>query len=529
MVYIIDENLVKVDIIRKYTIWEYYKQTVGTGTFSVTIPVESEQKYLLDRSKTYFILFQDADDSFFGKIQKVEYTSDEEVNRGIVISGRSGLFILQKRVINGTLNYSGLTWQYIRNLIQNYVTSSSRDGHITGSVQAISSSVLAQKCSSITRQVTGGYVWDEIEEVAKIDNLCIGLVPYSGVEDGDPKITNFRFTISPGYDRTRGNTEGNLPVVFSQSLSNIQGAEYSRDTKGYTNVAYAAGEGEGADRKWYTANRSEAVTNPWLREELWIDARDVQSEDEHGGTLTDEEYEELIMERVNEKFSENDLEESYTSTLVSTAKNAVYGTDYFLGDFVTVRDIELGIEVDAQITGVTVTEYGSRKIYDPEFTYGKVQKDPVNDINDTKTKVERQEANIKYIENQVIKNLRSFEEVSQAVAEQGSLVLELQSEIPTGWTTVYSSGNDIIQVCRVGNIVFGRFSITLNDSQQHTYTMSIEARPANGFSIPLIRNGQLAAYAWLSSSGNNMILKAQAASNNYGSYTCNAFWMKAND
>ena len=88
MVYIVDENLGKIDIIRKYTIWKYYKQTVGVGTFSVTIPVESEQKYLLDRSKTYFILFEDADDSFFGKIQKVEYTSDEEINRGIVISGR---------------------------------------------------------------------------------------------------------------------------------------------------------------------------------------------------------------------------------------------------------------------------------------------------------------------------------------------------------------------------------------------------------------------------------------------------------
>lgn len=74
-----------------------------------------------------------------------------------------------------------------------------------------------------------------------------------------------------------------------------------------------------------------------------------------------------------------------------------------LGDFITVEDNELDITVDAQITEVTTTIEGVRKIVDVDFTYGSVEKNIVEKTEQNTNIIEKNTNNIKYLENELDK------------------------------------------------------------------------------------------------------------------------------
>lgn len=87
------------------------------------------------------------------------------------------------------------------------------------------------------------------------------------------------------------------------------------------------------------------------RRELFVDARDLQSETEDGA-LTEEEYAAVLANRGEEKLAENPLVQSFDATVRTRNATYEYGVDYFLGDIITVTDERLGVTVDAVVTGV---------------------------------------------------------------------------------------------------------------------------------------------------------------------------------
>lgn len=406
MIDVLDENFKKLDMVRKYTFYQYSDKCRDIGAFELRVPVVKETKWLVDRQKTRYVLF---DNRVLGKIQKIAYSSDTENEREIILSGNLALYILKKRVIRGTVTFKGQSYKYIETLITSFVGNPDYPGMINVSVQFDDEERLKKVCSVVDRQATGGYVWDEISEVCEIDKLSVELiptvVPEQSIDGVRTNISGWTFVISAGVERTRKNEDGNIPVVFSQKMSNISGVDYNRDNRDFTGLAILAGEGEGEQRKWFSVSR-EGLENKtgWDVEELWIDARDLQSEVAGEDALTEEEYEELIKARAKEKLAENDVKESYASTLVTAlSKQYTFGKDYKKADFVTVDDEELGLSVDAQITTVTVSEQNGRKIIDPEFTYGNIVRDPMEGLKENVTLSKQNVANIKYIENKMAK------------------------------------------------------------------------------------------------------------------------------
>ena len=113
-------------------------------------------------------------------------------------------------------------------------------------------------------------------------------------------------------------------------------------------------------------------------------------------------------------------------------------------------------------------------------------------------------------------------------------LLPITPDIPTinaslsqEWTQIYSANNNTIHVIKIGHIVFGRFSIQMPDTTERTLTFSGEYAPAQslGVFIPAIRNGEIAANAWLS---RNDTVKGtftyKAKEGNYGTYSCTTIW-----
>ena len=85
------------------------------------------------------------------------------------------------------------------------------------------------------------------------------------------------------------------------------------------------------------------------RRELFIDARDLQSQQEGGQALTPEEYAGVLTTRGLEKLAENQLIRSFTAQVRTRDATYQYGRDFFLGDRITVTDERLGLTVDAQV------------------------------------------------------------------------------------------------------------------------------------------------------------------------------------
>ena len=406
LIYILDSQMRKIGMLRKYTFVQYTDMVRDIGTFTINARIVKENLFLLDKNKKFYVLF---DNRIVGKVTNVTRDSDSEYEKVITITGKLALTFFEKRVIAGTIKYKGYTYDYARQLVQTQITNDTTSKrYLKIDVSAgneTEETKLKEICSTIDKQVTGGYVWDEMYAALEQDSLVVFFTPKGGtlVADSVNGVEEWSLLISAGVDRTKGNTEGNVPVVFSQSLSNITRTTYIIDNTYHRNVAYVAGEGEEADRKWFELFSSADAQNAsgWDREELWVDARDVQSENEDGSVMSDEEYEQAISERANEKFSENRMSESYEATITNANNQYTYGVDYNKGDWVTVVDDELKISIDVQITEVTKSVEGDREIVDIGFTYGAIKRRDSENSEYVSGKLEQVANDIKYIENKI--------------------------------------------------------------------------------------------------------------------------------
>lgn len=402
MIKILDDAMRIVNVLRKYEYSQYQYKAREIGTFQINAMLDKENLYLMDKTKNFYVLF---DDDVFGIIESVKRESDSETSSVFTLKGSLALKLLEYRVIKGQLTFKGKSYKYIEELVkQNLIMSDEENRNVALAVEFEDEERLKNVCSTIDKQITGGSLWDEISEVAEADKLRIVLKPNVVVinRENPYNIDGWTLIIGAGEDRTRH--RGNKvvsPVVFSQSLSNIANTDYTVDRSKLRNTVYIAGEGEGTDRKWYNIDVNSDVTfgerKGWNRRELWVDARDVQSEQDNK-KLTDAEYEELMKQRADEKAKDNDLSEEYTATVTDITKQYTYKKDYNIGDFVTIADEELGMEIDAQITNVIITRQDDRNIVDIEFTYGSRIKDIIEESEIAMKKIEENNVNVKYIE-----------------------------------------------------------------------------------------------------------------------------------
>lgn len=430
MLWIFNENLRRIGLLRQYEMAQWSNKFRDIGTFSINARYVDENLFLLDKTKTYYILLYMSSDetkseqwntlhNVFGKIEKVSKEDDEDTDypSTIKIEGRLMPFLFSKRVIANTLDYKNMELiTYIRDLITRCFEKNTE--------RYIDMNISYQKDNKvyedtlITKQITGGQLWEEMSDYFEQYKLGIVIAPkinktfelssvYGEHLSGLSNVAGFEVLIKTGVDRTRGN--GLNTVIFSKSLSNIKRASYSYNSESDMNVAYIAGEGEGAERKWYEIQKdSENKKSAWSREELWIDARDIQSEGEDDTTLTDEEYDKLIEQRAYEKFQENAIMDEYSATVNEHNQRYVYMRDYDLGDWVTIQDRDLGIEIDAQIVEVTTTLQNNETINDITFEYGKANKIEIKDIRTISASVEEISNNVKYIDKKISDLLNMF-------------------------------------------------------------------------------------------------------------------------
>lgn len=163
----------------------------------------------------------------------------------------------------------------------------------------------------------------------------------------DYKNKKFIFKVLDGKDLSTEQSI-NPPQVFSVDYDNIRKQNYLESNIGYKNMAYVAGQGEGANREIELLNNT---LSGFDRRETFIDARDI----EEGGNLTD---------RGKVKLAET----PEITTFECEVDSSDYKKTWNLGDIVTTINKKLKLIMHNRVT--EVKEVWEQSGYKVEPTFG---------------------------------------------------------------------------------------------------------------------------------------------------------------
>lgn len=332
----LDKNFIPCGIIDNFSSLAWNRKYYDVGNFVLQITVEDYMK-IQGAQYIYSNSFEET-----AKIEAIQYINGKN-EKNVQLSGRFLEILLYDRVINTTQNLSDTTENNCRSLVYNFVINPSVKARKIEKIKLGNINGLGNK---YIMQITGDNLMEKLYVLGKQDELSIRL-KYNYVSD------DIIFEVWQGKDRT-DNQLKNTFAIFSQNFENILNDNYAQDKTKYKNFAYVYGEGEAEERFLIEVDK----TNGDERKELYVDARDLQKDDD----MTLEEYKEALKNRGIEKLAEYNKVET-ADFEIDPFSNLVYKQDYDLGDICTYKNEELGILVDNRIVKISeVFENGNKKI-----------------------------------------------------------------------------------------------------------------------------------------------------------------------
>lgn len=313
------------------------------------------------------------DNKEVGIIEKIEIQNEAEGGRMIIASGRFVKSILDRRLIyklSGSTNtptiLSGNVENAVRSVVLNNAIACEFDSKrnidvlALGDVANIPLKIVDANGKSARKQVSYGNLLeytDALLEEYGISATCI-------YKDG-----KFLYVLSVGSDRSKDNTSGNAPIVFSEEFDNLISSNYTHDTTGDKNAALIGGEGEGVQRYY---SMLETPATGLQRREMWVDASSIsrtykEDGEEEEKTYTDEEYKTMLDAQGQQELAPLVATETFDGVIDVTNGNYVFGRDFALGDIVTVQDKDVGKYINVRIR--EATEVQDENGYSVEVIY----------------------------------------------------------------------------------------------------------------------------------------------------------------
>lgn len=342
-------------IIDEYKSLIWTKRYYTAGDFELYAPATDELRALLPQKPTTasacpFVKREDDDTIML--VEKYELKTDAESGDYYTISGRSLESILSRRIVwtQTNINVSDPA-QAIYQLLGENIGEHADDVFETAPespVRVISNFAIDDSFTSsgnLKKQLTGTDLGEAISEICRLYGFGYKMT----VND-----QNIVFSLYAGTE---------TDVEFSPEFDNLLESDYLYDASNLKTAALIAGEGEG------TARRRRTVTigteSPIFRRELYVDARDISSND---GEIADSTYDDLLTARGREKLNEHPFLRAFEGE-IEPQTTFRYKTDYNLGDIVTISN-GYGTTMQQRITeiiecwddtGYTVAPTFSRK------------------------------------------------------------------------------------------------------------------------------------------------------------------------
>ena len=323
------------------------------GTFELYTIYTDEIKDFLNVN--YFL--SRSDSNLVGQIKKIELSRDQDGKRIAHLTGRDSLGLLDQRIIYHTITYTGDIVGFIKQIINDNAISPSSSVRQIPLFESISG-------SNIGINVRAQVRWNNVME--KVKELCV----QAGVGIRSVRgTTGFVLEIYPQLNRT-ADQSANTQLIFSDGLENLAAWNYSQDYELYRNFAYIAGEATGkalsnssvvigerlimGDAAYMIGNRvTETIGNNLKginRYELYVDARNLQSETEDGTTISSSEYRDMLQQAGFEALEDTQIAYTFDAESVNGIVYN-YPEDFALGDVAT---IDTGtVKAEAVISAVT--------------------------------------------------------------------------------------------------------------------------------------------------------------------------------
>ena len=297
-------------------------------------------------------------DTKAGIVESVSLDKTSDGHKRLQVTGHTAEIYLDRRTVYPTFIGSGYAGKVICDLVSdNLVQPDDQDRCIETVDLVYPSSNLGP---SISYQQTGGNLLDEVSALCQANSLDFHL-------RFDPDTPQFVFEVFAVTNRS-SSQQVVTPVKISSSLDDILSSNYFSSVEVWKNCAYIAGEGEGSERKYATLKTVSGVSS-YQRRELFVDARDIQSEDGES-IIPDADYIKMLLQRGSEKLTKYNKTQEFQATIRNNPRSYVYGVDFFLGDTVTVIDEDLGVTVDAVVVKATSSKTQGKGETEISFGYG---------------------------------------------------------------------------------------------------------------------------------------------------------------
>jgi hypothetical protein len=307
--------------------WRYFE----SGEFRIYLPLTEDNLALYKIGN--LVTYRGANEAGVIEDLTLRNTSTERV---IVARGRFLTSYMDRRLVRPTLNFSGKVEVAMRKMLSDAVA-----------IPLVQLGTLNGFTETIEFQATYKNLLTMEEKLSKGSNIGFRFRP-------DFTAKAIYFETYKGVDRSRTQTDRAF-VEFSDMFDNLNSVENRQNDQLLKNVGYVGGEGEGSQRVYVTVG-NDSLTG-LERREVFIDAKDISSDD-----LTTAQYRSALTTRGNEKLNEQIFSNSYECTTIPSG-NFEYKRDYDLGDIVTIKKADWGLNTNLRITEIQeVYEHGSATI-----------------------------------------------------------------------------------------------------------------------------------------------------------------------
>lgn len=351
-VYVFNNKFALLGMVNIITGLSWNETFADAGSFELWCALTDQNISILQKDNLVWIKGDSA-----GVIEIRELSVDDSGIETLHIQGRLAECYLSYRTVYPAVSKSGKVSTVLREMVEKNITSPTDSDRKISCIELATDQV--EYGESISYQQTGETVLKTLTDLCGIYSLGFRLQFL-------PKEQKFVFRVYQGTNRSI-NQSSVIPVVFSTDLDEILDSSYVYNQTDYCNFAYSAGEDSGSNRKVVTIGSASGLE----RRELFVDARDIQSEKEDGTTISATEYNDMLKERGNSKLEEHKVVQEFSANVRTFGNTGyIYGTDYFLGDTVTVYDRRLKVQLDAQVTSVTTSYDEEGEHLEVTFGYG---------------------------------------------------------------------------------------------------------------------------------------------------------------
>lgn len=330
-----NETFEQVGLVNQFTSFMWPTTFGGYGQFNLTCPVNDEMRELMKEG--YWIWCDGSRQA--GIIETVRAENDDDGMFMYEVSGFTLEYLLTTRIVWGTYNANNIDVSTAACQIVDQAFINPSDSNRKLSYLQLGEDPVAG--GKITKQQTGSEVYSVLDEMLSDAGLGFNIV-------FDPTKQLLTFDIMQGVDRSISQNVNDI-VVLSTDMEDVLTSAYEVSIQDEKTIAFVQGEDSGSNRKSTTAGDEKKVG--FDRKEMYVDARDLQSDSTSGSPMTDSEYDKAMKQRGLEKLSEFVRTESFESSIrVFSGTQYKFGVDYFVGDTVTMQDTRLGVQVDAVIS-----------------------------------------------------------------------------------------------------------------------------------------------------------------------------------